>query len=651
MDKTSCILSTIMKTNRNLEFKRKNILKREFYCNIKSITTHNIVVNLSDSPLSRAHLDVLNKGLKFVPTPTTVNIKQCVTEAFEKLRNRMSTIYHFHKNLQPYNPLHRKTNWIAPKPKNKHLLNYFDFLKNDLEIFNNEVFTITNKKCNLTPEEKHCLRNLSKNDNIVIKKADKGGSIVIMNREDYLKKVYEHLDNENYYRKINKDPTKDLITNINSFIESAVKHYHISRDTAKFITPTDNPRISLFYILPKIHKKDTPGRPIVSAVSCVTENMSEFINLCLQPLLPKLRSYVKDTKHFVSIMTKLPRQNKNVLLVSADVVSLYTNIPHDEGIEACIYYTKRFKNVLPQFTPNERILRTLLLFILENNYFEFLDQMFLQLIGTAMGTKAAPPYASLFLGSFEEKHIFSKFSRLLTIFVRFLDDIFLIWEHGEEELHRFFKHLNSVHPTIKFTYEFSKTEINFLDTTVYIDKHTRKIKTKLFVKPSDTRTLLHNDSYHPDHTKHSIVYSQALRYRMVTTDDDILLQNLNELKTNLICRGYNSQIIDLMFSKAMQHTQQSVLNCTMKKGNNEFRVRKNETVRHIKSEEKTGNTILPFVIPYHDNFPHLTEALHRSWYIINNDENLRTIFPKKPFLSFTRHQNIQDQLIRTKMKL
>ena len=231
----------------------------------------------------------------------------------------------------------------------------------------------------------------------MIKKADKGGSIVVMNKNDYLQKVYNHLKNSKQYKTISKDPTKDLITNINSFIETTVNHYLINKNTAKFITPTINHRVPLFYILPKIHKKDVPGRPIVSAVNSATEHISEFLNICLQPILPHLKSYVKDTKHFITQINKLPKQSKNIILVSADVTSLYTNIPHNEGIEACIHYMKKFKNVLPEFTPNERITRTLFQFILENNYFEFLDQMFLQLIGTAMGTKVAPSIRILVL--------------------------------------------------------------------------------------------------------------------------------------------------------------------------------------------------------------------------------------------------------------
>ncbi|XP_057312038.1 uncharacterized protein LOC130650523 [Hydractinia symbiolongicarpus] len=213
---------------------------------------------------------------------------------------------------------------------------------------------------------------------------------------------------------------------------------------------------------PKIHKDGIPGRPIVSAVNSITENISEFLNLCLQPLLPKLKSYVKDTKHLIQRLQTIPAQNEHVLLVSADVSSLYTNIPHQEGVDACIHFIRKYRNTLPSFTPNEHVIRTLFSFILENNYFMFLNEIYLQLLGTAMGTKVAPPYASLFLGLFEQVFIFDKFPNLITIFIRFLDDIFFIWEHN---------------------------------------KRSRKLKTKLSIKPTDSRALLHFTSYHPHHTK------------------------------------------------------------------------------------------------------------------------------------------------------
>ena len=91
------------------------------------------------------------------------------------------------------------------------------------------------------------------------------------------------------------------------------------------------------YILPKIHKnKDNrPGRPIVSASSHPTERISEFVDYQLNPLVPKLPSYIKDTTHFLQKLDSLPELSNSCLLVTLDVSSLNTNIPHKEGIHAC----------------------------------------------------------------------------------------------------------------------------------------------------------------------------------------------------------------------------------------------------------------------------------------------------------------------------
>ena len=83
---------------------------------------------------------------------------------------------------------------------------------------------------------------------------------------------------------------------------------------------------------------------------------------------------------------------------------------------------------------------------------------------------------------------------------RFIDDIFFIWEGDEDSLFKFFNTANSIHDSIKFEFYYSKTSINFLDTTIRFDK-TNNLESTLFVKENDICTLLHSDSYHPDNTR------------------------------------------------------------------------------------------------------------------------------------------------------
>ena len=77
----------------------------------------------------------------------------------------------------------------------------------------------------------------------------------------------------------------------------------------------------------------------------------------------------------------------------------------------------------------------------------------------------APPYAILFMADLEGK-ILNAFDEKPMIWWRYIDDIFFIWEHGEESMEKFLNKLNTFHPTIKFTAEYSKEAINFLDVNV-----------------------------------------------------------------------------------------------------------------------------------------------------------------------------------------
>ena len=96
---------------------------------------------------------------------------------------------------------------------------------------------------------------------------------------------------------------------------------------------------------------------------------------------------------------------------------------------------------------------------------------------------------------------------------RYIDDIFFLWEHGENKLKSFIDKINKAYPTIKFTAEWSKTSINFSDVTVSLIEGV--IETDLFVKPTDSHQYLQSSSCHPFDCKKGIPYSQALRLNRI----------------------------------------------------------------------------------------------------------------------------------------
>ena len=121
--------------------------------------------------------------------------------------------------------------------------------------------------------------------------------------------------------------------------------------------------------------------------------------------------------------------------------------------------------------------------LLKNNSFNFNEKTLKQKRGTAIGTKFAPPYSTLFMVELEEE-ILEKVDNKPNLWWRYIDDIFFIWKHGEEKLRNSGETLNEIHLTIKFTAEWSQKSINFMDVTVSLIDG--QVETDSNVKPTDS---------------------------------------------------------------------------------------------------------------------------------------------------------------------
>ena len=103
-------------------------------------------------------------------------------------------------------------------------------------------------------------------------------------------------------------------------------------------TDLDEVRTPQFQILPKVHKTNIPGRPVVSSVECHTSKISEFVNHYLQSHVRSLTSCINDISDFTNRINETKDINKDTTLVTFDVKPLYVNIPNHEGmhVKFCI---------------------------------------------------------------------------------------------------------------------------------------------------------------------------------------------------------------------------------------------------------------------------------------------------------------------------
>ena len=147
--------------------------------------------------------------------------------------------------------------------------------------------------------------------------------------------------------------------------------------------------------------------------------------------------------------------------------------------------------------------------------------------------KFAPPYAILFMVDLEEKML-KIFGKKPMNWWRYIDEIIFIWEHGEESLKVSIDQVNMLHPTIKFTAEYSKEEVKFLDLNIKLIDG--ELITDLFVERTDTHQFLDPTSSHPCYCKKGIPYSQPLRLNRICSGNENFDKRCNDLKKWLMER-------------------------------------------------------------------------------------------------------------------
>ena len=139
-----------------------------------------------------------------------------------------------------------------------------------------------------------------------------------------------------------------------------------------------------------------PPRPIISGSGSVTENTAAFVEFHIKDIAREHNSYLQDTPDFLRYIEQVnqgPALEDDQILVTWDVVGLYNNILHEEGLESLQECLDKRNN--PE-VPSDYLVR-LMEIILKNNLFTFHDALWKQEIGCAMGTKPAPSYADIFM--------------------------------------------------------------------------------------------------------------------------------------------------------------------------------------------------------------------------------------------------------------
>lgn len=403
-------------------------------------------------------------------------------------------------------------------------------------------------------KERNSIKSLRNDTSIIILPADKGNATVILNKTDYDIKINK-LITEGQYSKLDKDPTSKYD---NKIYRTLFKYKDEFSDTQrKNLTPHYS-KPPHFYGLPKIHKKEIPLRPIVSSINSPCHKLAKFLLDIIKPYSGQTNSYIKNTPHFLEKLKDLNIDLNKNLLVSFDVVSLFTNVPVDKTLNILKDKLLNDQDLNTRTNLSVNTIMELLTICIKTTYFQLNDKFFQQNFGMAMGSPLSPIISNIFMEYFEENFVYKhKYNPL--IWWRYVDDVFTIWPFSKDNLDEFLNFINKQEETIKFTVELeNNNEIAFLDTL--IKKSTNGYKTMVYRKPTHTNKYLNFYSNHDLNVKKGVIKSLYDRAKIICSNNNDFDKEILFIKSVLTENNYPINFVNKNLNKIINYPGKIIQN-------------------------------------------------------------------------------------------
>ena len=464
---------------------------------------------------------------------------------------------------------------------------------------------------NLSKNELEALKELKTNPDIIIKPADKNLGITVLSTTIYNELCMKHINENDCYQLLDHNPieltNKKLITMIHHLHDNRL----INMDQHNALLPSKEHRLGIFYGLPKLHKDKLSIRPIISQISHPTRNMSKFLHETLLSTATNASTYIKNSYDLVDSIKNI-NYNPDLILITCDIVSLYTNIPTKEGIKLTTQAYLDF-NVHNKERLDAIALETLLNNTLVNNVFQYNLDFYRQTNGTAMGTIMAPTYANCYL-SYKERLVTN--NKNIILFKRYIDDILIIFNNSDNSLKSLLKDLQESYSPLELTMETSNKSAVFLDTTISLNHTEKSIESSIYYKPIGNTNPIHMESDHPDHMKRNTLTGNALR--------------INRLCTNKL-EAYKERII--LQAKYLKHNYPALTTIKAIKKANHHHPKE-------KSLESSNSTRLKFT--YNQYTHEIKQSYYDKW------REFESPLTEKFSFAIQLNKSLKESLVKTK---
>ena len=282
-----------------------------------------------------------------------------------------------------------------------------------------------------------------------------------------------------------------------------------------------------------------------------------------------------------------------------------------------------------------------------------------------MGTAMAPNFSNIFMAHLEEKFLENEPIKPL-MWVRYIDDIFMVWQVTDIQLKDLLTRLNAEHPTIKFTYELSGHQAIFLDLLLHKGERFRTsgiIDMRTHFKQTNKFQYAHYTSDHTDSTKKAIVLGECTRFLTTTSDSGSYRTIVENFIERLAARGYprhtSKRLTDTMPFEKRPDTLRDRHNTENSEhtGCHDNRDNQSNTPTHVAhgnratrtSKSRTNRMIFPITrSPW---FTRIERIATKNWRtMVLTDADLGDRLGNSIMFAHRRNRNVRDTVVRAKMR-
>ncbi|XP_055604770.1 uncharacterized protein LOC129753003 [Uranotaenia lowii] len=376
--------------------------------------------------------------------------------------------------------------------------------------------------------------------NIIVLEADKGNITVMMNREDYDRKMLALIEDQNTYSSLTRDPTTGFQTKNNEFAKRLADLKLINRAT-ELKLKTYKATAPCIYGTPKAHKEGLPLRPVVPCMTSPSYQLSKHVGRILQASINS-KYNVKDSFEFCEFINDVVLPPDHIL-VSFDVVSLFTCIPRDLVLSNII---NNWDAIKKNTNINLDMFLEIVNFCMTCSYFRYKNKFYKQIYGTAMGNPVSSPIADFVMESLLD-NVTRTLDFQIPVLRKYVDDLLLALprEHVEKVREKF----NQYHPKIQFTVEIeSNCRLPYLDL-VLIRQPDQSIKTEWYQKSIASGRFLNFRSAHNTRLKINTALNFIKRVKNFSTNvpPEEAIKLIHE---NLRINDYPKTLINRLIRKA-----------------------------------------------------------------------------------------------------